>query len=431
MKYKGMICDRCGVEVTHSRVRTKRMGHIELVAPVVQCWYVRGPRGLLGKALGMNSESLEALIYRFLWVVTEAGTSPLRVGHVISEDERRDALVRYFGSSLMIDTGAEAIEALVRQSGLLAGAILRRIPVLPPNLRPLILLDDGNFVTSDVNDFYRRIINRNNRLKRLKELNAPEAIILNEKRELQKAVDALLDNARCKKPVTNVYHRPLASVSQFLCWLAKRDGTLRDGFYRRPADYSARTRLVADDDVTDFNACLLPERLAWSLYEPLVIAQLKAQGFSDTIKSARRMLERKDEEAHAALEAVCSSALVLAAPTYGPWPMVALRPRLTPELALKVRPELLDLIGWENLGQPVRLFAVLTTEATDEARERLLPSRLSAQTITDQSDQRESPFDVNEVNLIDHLTQWAAEGRSFPVGPEDHFLLGTGEAFDS
>ena len=377
MKYKGIVCDRCGVLVTHSRVRAKRIGHIELAAPVVQCWYIRGSPSLLGKALGMNVESLQRLIYRFLWVVTEPGTSPLPFGHVINEEERRDALIRYAYSGLMIETGAEAVEALTAPIGPDWRGRLPPPACAPATPAPIILLDDGNVATSNLNDLYRRVINRNNRLKKLIALNAPEVIILNERRELQIAVDALLDNGRCKEPVTSIYHRPLASVAQFLGWLAKRHGTLRDGFFRRPTDYSARTRLVVDDDSPSLDDCFLPARLAWDLYNPLVIAQLKAQGVSDTIKSAQRILERKGEEAHAALKSVLSSTLVLAAPTSGPWPLVALRPRLTPELALKVRPELLDLIGWQNLGQPVRLFAVLTTEATEDAREKLLPSRLS------------------------------------------------------
>jgi hypothetical protein len=437
MKYKEMTCDRCGVLVTHSRIRRKRTGHIELAAPVVHSWFFRGAACLLGEALGMDPESLDQVIHHQRDVVIEPGASPLRVGQTLDEEECRRAAGQYGEGGLRTDTGAEAVEALLERAAAASGkedplarAVLRRLPILPPDFRPLVLLDSGTFATSDLNDLYRRIINRNNRLRKLRDLNAPEVIIRNEKRTLQRDVEALLDNDRCPKPVVGSSHRPLVPVAGFLRRLAEEDGTLREGFLHRPADYSARTRLAVDD-TPDVDTCLLPERLAWDLYYPLVIARLKATGEADTIKSAKKLIGRRTEGACAAFGAVCAGAVVLASPAGGPCRLLALRVRPTGELALKVHPELLDRVGWDNLGRRVNLFAVLTAEAEDEAVERLLPSRLFAQDARDtQGEAPPSAFDVGEANLIDELARWASTGRSFPLTQGDHLLLCVRELLD-
>ncbi|HKI17673.1 MAG TPA: DNA-directed RNA polymerase subunit beta', partial [Isosphaeraceae bacterium] len=259
MKYKGMICDRCGVKVTHSRVRRKRMGHIELAAPVVHIWFFKAMPSRLGTLLDMRTTSLERIIYFQDYVVTDPGGTPLKERQLLTEEEFRKAKEQYkggqFGEEFQADMGAEAVRKLLMRLDLVALSkklrqelgetsskqkikdltkrlkvvealrdsdnhaewmVLECIPVIPPDLRPLVLLDSGNFATSDLNDLYRRIINRNNRLKKLVDLNAPEVIIRNEKRMLQQAVDALFDNNRCKRPVLGSSNRPLKSLTDMI-----------------------------------------------------------------------------------------------------------------------------------------------------------------------------------------------------------------------
>jgi hypothetical protein len=430
-KYKGMICDRCGVKIARSRVRSRRMGHIELAAPVVHSWFFRAAAGLLAQELGLDSESIDQVIHYGSFVVTDPGASPLQPGQILDEDERRLALERHGSAGLCVETGAEALEALLHRQGrtsALAGAVLRRLPVLPPDLRPLIRLESGNFANSDVNDLYRGVISRNRELRRLLDMNAPQVIIWNSRRNLQRAVEAVLDNDRRRPPVLGTSERALVSLARHLRWLAKRRGTLRDGFLQRSADFSARTRLTAEE-TPNLDSALLPERFAWDLYQPLLIARLRAIGAADTIKSAWRLIEKRSEVAREALETVCADALMLAAPSAGPWPLLALRLRLTSELALKVHPDLLDRIGWDNLGQRVNLFAVLTTEARAEAVERLLPSRLAVREGPTDIDPP-SAFDVGEAELIDELARWAATERSFPLSRADHLLLCAREVCD-
>ncbi len=260
MKYKGMICDRCGVKVTHSRVRRKRMGHIELAAPVVHIWFFKAMPSRLGTLLDMRTTSLERIVYFQDYVVVEPGDTPLKERHLLTEDEFRKAKEQYklggqYNEEFQADMGAEAVRKLLLRLDLVALSkqlrqelvetsskqkvkdltkrlkvvealrdsdnrpewmVLECIPVIPPDLRPLVLLDSGNFATSDLNDLYRRIINRNNRLKKLVDLNAPEVIIRNEKRMLQQAVDALFDNNRCKRPVLGSSNRPLKSLTDMI-----------------------------------------------------------------------------------------------------------------------------------------------------------------------------------------------------------------------
>jgi len=313
-KFKGIICDRCGVKVTHSRVRRKRMGHINLAAPVVHIWFFKAIPNRLGTLLAMKSADLEKIIYFQEYV----------------EEDFRDATNKY-GKAFKAAMGAEAIRALLENlnleeiSGQLTQAIIKTnskqkikdltkrlkiinqvknsknkphwmvmevIPVIPPDLRPLVLLERDNFATSDLNDLYRRIINRNNRLKKLMDLNAPEVIIRNEKRMLQQAVDSLMDNGRCRRSVLGSNNRPLKSLTDMI---KGKQGRFRENLLGKRVDYSARSVIVVGPDLKLYQ-CGLPKKIALELYQPFIIRKLKQHGLADTIKSAKRMIERRDEQ---------------------------------------------------------------------------------------------------------------------------------------
>src|SRR3712207_3150851 len=341
MKYKGMICDRCGVKVTHSRVRRKRMGHIELAAPVVHIWFFKAMPSRLGTLLDMKTTSLEKIIYFQDYVVVDPGETPLKEKQLLTEEEYRKGREQ-FGDGFDADMGAEAVKKLLERLDLvelsrqlradlvaqgqkdkplrqkqrdlvkrLKGGeglrdsgiggppnkpewmVLECIPVIPPDLRPLVLLDSGNFATSDLNDLYRRIINRNNRLKKLVDLNAPEVIIRNEKRMLQQSVDALFDNNRCKRPVLGSSNRPLKSLTDMI---KGKQGRFRENLLGKRVDYSARSVIVVSPSLK-LHQCGLPKKIALELFQPFIIRRLKELGHADTIKSAKKMLERKDDQA--------------------------------------------------------------------------------------------------------------------------------------
>ncbi|MFN9789028.1 MAG: DNA-directed RNA polymerase subunit beta', partial [Pirellulaceae bacterium] len=330
MKYKGMICDRCGVKVTHSRVRRKRMGHIELAAPVVHIWFFKAMPSRLGNLLEMKTSSLEKVIYFQDYVVIDKGDTDLEVQQLLTEEEYREKRTLY-GDRFQAEMGAEAIRKLLMNLNLVQLSedlrkemdtctskqrkkdlinrlklvesirdsdnrpewmVLDVIPVIPPDLRPLVLLDSGNFATSDLNDLYRRIINRNNRLRKLVDLNAPEVIIRNEKRMLQQSVDALFDNNRCKRPVLGSSNRPLKSLTDMI---KGKQGRFRENLLGKRVDYSARSVIVVGPRLR-LHQCGLPKKIALELYQPFIIRKLKELGHADTIKSAKKMLERKDEE---------------------------------------------------------------------------------------------------------------------------------------
>ncbi|MCK5225573.1 MAG: DNA-directed RNA polymerase subunit beta', partial [Planctomycetes bacterium] len=337
-KFKGIICDRCGVKVTHSRVRRKRMGHINLAAPVVHIWFFRAIPNKLGTLLCMKGADLEKIVYFQDYVVTDPGQSPLKQGQLISEEECRDALNKY-GSSFKAAMGAEAISDLLQNLDLTALSaqlrldmtktaskqkikdltkrlklvdsiktggnkpewmVLDVVPVIPPDLRPLVLLESGNFATSDLNDLYRRIINRNNRLKKLIDLNAPEVIIRNEKRMLQQAVDSLLDNNRCRRPVLGSNNRPLKSLTDMI---KGKQGRFRENLLGKRVDYSARSVIVVGPNLKLYQ-CGLPKKIALELYQPFIIRKLKQHGLADTIKSAKRMIESRSAAVWDVLEEV-------------------------------------------------------------------------------------------------------------------------------
>src|SRR6056297_1260073 len=404
MKYKGMICDRCGVKVTHSRVRRKRMGHIELAAPVVHIWFFKAMPSRLGNLLAMKTSSLEKVIYFQDYVVIEPGTTDLEPQQLLTEEEYRAARTQYGESSFQADMGAEAIRKLLTDLDLVQLSdelrkelketnskqkskdlinrlktveairdsdnkpewmVLDVIPVIPPDLRPLVLLDSGNFATSDLNDLYRRIINRNNRLRKLVDLNAPEVIIRNEKRMLQQSVDALFDNNRCKRPVLGSSNRPLKSLTDMI---KGKQGRFRENLLGKRVDYSARSVIVVGPRLR-LHQCGLPKKIALELYQPFIIRRLKELGHADTIKSAKKMLERKDEEVWDILEQVITNHPVLLnrAPTLHRMGIQAFEPTLVEGNAIHLHPLVCKGFNADFDGDQMAVHLPLSIEAQVEA----------------------------------------------------------------
>ncbi|RMH26226.1 MAG: DNA-directed RNA polymerase subunit beta' [Planctomycetota bacterium] len=407
-KYKGIICDRCGVKVTHSRVRRKRMGHINLAAPIVHIWFFKAIPSRLGNLLGMKTSDLEKVIYFQDYVVTDPGETDMTFQQVLTEDEHR-AMLEKWGYTFKALMGAEAIRELIEKTDFAALAEdLRRqlretrskqktkdlskrlklveqirhsdnnpawlvmdvIPVIPPDLRPLVLLESGNFATSDLNDLYRRIINRNNRLKKLMDLNAPEVIIRNEKRMLQQAVDALFDNGRCRRPVLGSSSRPLKSLTDMI---KGKQGRFRENLLGKRVDYSARSVIVVGPNLK-LNQCGLPKKIALELYQPFIIRRLKELGLADTIKSAKRMLERRDPEVWDVLEEVIDQHPVLLnrAPTLHRMGIQAFEPVLVEGNAIRVHPLVCTGFNADFDGDQMAVHLPLSIEAQAEAHVLML-----------------------------------------------------------
>jgi DNA-directed RNA polymerase subunit beta' len=404
MKYKGMICDRCGVKVTHSRVRRKRMGHIELAAPVVHIWFFKSMPSRLGALLNMKTTALEKVVYFQDYVVLDPGDTPLKPNQILTEEEARQARSKFGEGSFEIEMGAEAVKKLLGKLNLTElstklreelrttasqqkhkdlikrlkiveslrdsgnrpeWTVLDVIPVIPPDLRPLVLLDSGNFATSDLNDLYRRIINRNNRLKKLVDLNAPEVIIRNEKRMLQQSVDALFDNNRCKRPVLGSSNRPLKSLTDMI---KGKQGRFRENLLGKRVDYSARSVIVVGPELK-LNQCGLPKKVAIELFQPFVIRRLKELGHADTIKSAKRMLERKDDVVWDILDEVITNHPVLLnrAPTLHRMGIQAFEPMLIEGNAIKIHPLVCKGFNADFDGDQMAVHLPLSIEAQVEA----------------------------------------------------------------
>jgi len=404
MKHKGIVCDRCGVKVAHSRVRRQRMGHITLAAPVVHIWFFKVMPSRLSTLLEMKTTDLERIIYFQDYVVTDPGDTPLKRLQLLNELEYRAAEEQY-GDRFTAKMGAEAIRDLLRQLDLdrlsqeLRQAIkdtrsgqkhkdyikrlklveeirhsgnkpewmvLDVIPVIPPDLRPLVLLDSGNFATSDLNDLYRRIINRNNRLKKLIDLHTPEVIIRNEKRMLQHAVDALIDNARCKRSVLGSSNRPLKSLTDML---KGKPGRFRENLLGKRVDYSARSVIVVGPELK-LNQCGLPKKIALELYQPFIIRRLKERGYAETIKSAKKMIERRDDRVWDVLEEVIQNHPVLLnrAPTLHRMGIQAFQPVLIEGNAIKIHPLVCHGFNADFDGDAMSVHLPLSVEAQIEAK---------------------------------------------------------------
>ena len=407
-KYKGIICDRCQVKVTHSRVRRKRMGHINLAAPIVHIWFFKALPSRLGALLDVKTSDLEKVIYFQDYIVTEPGSAPLKRKQLLTEEEYRDAREKY-GDTFIAEMGAEAVKKLLNAIDLVTEGIKVRgdidktsskqkikdltkrlkmieavrnsensaewmvmdvIPVIPPDLRPLVLLESGNFATSDLNDLYRRIINRNNRLKKLVDLNAPEVIIRNEKRMLQQAVDALFDNGRCRRPVLGSSNRPLKSLTDMI---KGKQGRFRENLLGKRVDYSARSVIVVGPELK-LHQCGLPKKIALELFQPFIIRKLKDHGFADTIKSAKKMLERRDPEVWDILEEVIYQHPVLLnrAPTLHRMGIQAFEPVLVEGNAIKIHPLVCKGFNADFDGDQMAVHLPLSIEAQVEAHVLML-----------------------------------------------------------
>ncbi len=405
-KYKGIICDRCGVKVTHSRVRRKRMGHINLAAPVVHIWFFKAMPSRLGTLLEMKTSDLEKIVYFQDYVVVDPGTTDLDFKQVLTEEEKNAAVDKHGPAAFTAMMGAEAVRELLSPLKLdlhelsdelrqklgetkskqkqkdfskrlklveqIKGSsndpqwmVLDVVPVIPPDLRPLVMLESGNFATSDLNDLYRRIINRNNRLKKLMDLNAPEVIVRNEKRMLQQAVDALFDNGRCRRPVLGSSNRPLKSITDMI---KGKQGRFRENLLGKRVDYSARSVIVVGPELK-LHQCGLPKKIALELFQPFIIRKLKERGLADTIKSAKRMLERREIEVWDVLEEVIKNHPVLLnrAPTLHRMGIQAFEPVLVEGNAIKIHPLVCTGYNADFDGDQMAVHLPLSVEAQTEA----------------------------------------------------------------
>ena len=407
VRYKGIICDRCGVEVTRSKVRRDRMGHIELAAPVSHIWYFKGIPSRMGLLLDMSPRLLEKVLYFASYVVTDPGNTPLSKKQILTEPEYRESREKY-GAAFKAGMGAEAVKVLLEELDLDEMAkdlrtelrqcsgqrrirairrlevveafrksgnqpdwmILEVVPVIPPDLRPMVQLDGGRFATSDMNDLYRRVINRNNRLKRLLDLEAPDIIVRNEKRMLQEAVDALIDNGRRGRPVTGPGNRPLKSLSDLL---KGKQGRFRQNLLGKRVDYSGRSVIVVGPNL-HMHQCGLPKEMALELFKPFVMKRLVQLGFAHNIKSAKRMVERAREEVWDVLEEVIREHPVLLnrAPTLHRLGIQAFEPILVEGRAIQVHPLVCAAYNADFDGDQMAVHVPLSAEAQAEARVLML-----------------------------------------------------------
>ncbi len=411
LRYKGKICERCGVEVTKNKVRRDRMGHIELAAPVSHIWYFRGTPSRIGQMLDISPKRLEEVLYFTKYIVTNPGDTVLTKGQLLSEKEYTDMRERY-GNDFTAGMGAEAIKELLMEIDLdklsaelkeeLEGTqqgqkrlkLLKRldvveafrlsgnrpewmimdvIPVIPPDIRPMVLLDGGRFATSDLNDLYRRVINRNNRLKKMLDLNAPDIIVRNEKRMLQEAVDALIDNGRHGRAVTGPSNRPLKSLSDML---KGKQGRFRQNLLGKRVDYSGRSVIVVGPDLK-MDQCGLPKEMAIELFKPFVMKELVERGKANNIKSARKMVDRANDEVWDVLEDVIKDHPVLLnrAPTLHRLGIQAFMPVLVEGRAIKLHPLVCTAYNADFDGDQMAVHLPLSNEAQEEARTLMLAAR--------------------------------------------------------
>ena len=411
IKHKGITCDRCGVEVTRSSVRRERMGHIDLAVPVSHVWFFKAVPSRIGNLLQLNSRDLEKVLYYEEYIVIDPGTTPLKERELLNDDRYNEYRKKFGASSFTAKMGAEAIRDLFKKLDLdkLASKLQRDIkgskaghtqkknlkilkivesfkksgnkpewmimdvvPVIPPDLRPLVPLDGGRFATSDLNDLYRRVINRNNRLKKLLELNAPDVIIRNEKRMLQEAVDALFDNGRHGRPVLGPGNRPLKSLSDML---KGKQGRFRQNLLGKRVDYSGRSVIVIGPELK-LHECGLPKKMALELFEPFIIRKLKDKGFVHTIKSAKKMVEKTKLEVWDILDDVIKDHPVLLnrAPTLHRLGIQAFQPILIEGNAIKIHPLVCAAFNADFDGDQMAVHVPLSLEAQIESKVIMLAS---------------------------------------------------------
>src|SRR4249919_2174113 len=409
IKHRGVVCDRCGVEVTLARVRRERMGHIELAVPVCHIWFFKCMPSRIGLVLDMTARNLERVIYYEDYMVIDPGSTPLKQNQLLSEHEYREARETYGAEAFLAKMGAEAVrdalakvdlaeqiehlqtamtetkskqirKKLAKRIKLLQGLhssksrpewmILTVLPVIPPDLRPLVPLEGGRFATSDLNDLYRRVINRNNRLKNLLSLKTPEVIIRNEKRMLQEAVDALFDNGRHGRAVTGAGNRALKSVSDML---KGKSGRFRQNLLGKRVDYSGRSVIVIGPELK-LHQCGLPKKMALVLFEPFIIRRLKDLGYVHTVRSAKKMIERQTPEVWDILDEVTRGHPVLLnrAPTLHRLSIQAFEPQLIEGEAIRIHPLVCTAYNADFDGDQMAVHVPLSVEAQMEARMLML-----------------------------------------------------------
>src|SRR5689334_13666687 len=403
IRYRGVICDRCGVEVTQAKVRRERLGHIELAVPVSHIWFFKGVPSRIGHLLDMSIRDLESILYYESYVVIDPGTTGLKKKEIISEDKYLEIETEELGSGLQAKMGAEAIRDLLAEIDLedlsaelrnnakheksvqrkkemlkrlrIVEAfrqsknrpewmILQVIPVLPPDLRPLVPLEGGRFATSDLNDLYRRVINRNNRLKKLMEIRAPEVILRNEKRMLQEAVDALFDNGRRSRAVRGQGNRPLKSLSDML---KGKQGRFRQNLLGKRVDYSGRSVIVVGPELK-LHQCGLPKNMALELFKPFIIRKLEDRGFVQTVKSAKRLVERERPEVWDILGEIIQNHPVLLnrAPTLHRLGIQSFEPVLVEGKAIRIHPLVCQAFNADFDGDQMAVHVPLSFEAQIE-----------------------------------------------------------------
>ncbi|MEJ2684740.1 MAG: DNA-directed RNA polymerase subunit beta', partial [Candidatus Sulfobium sp.] len=404
MKHRGIVCDKCGVEVIQSKVRRERLGHIELATPVAHIWFLKGVPSRIGTLLDMTMRNLEKVLYFESYIVTDPGDTPLKAKELLGEEDYKKKSAEY-GTRFRAGMGAEAVRELLRgvdldtlavelKSKIKEAAsigvkkkltkrlkvveafrksgnkpewmIMDVIPVLPPDLRPLVPLEGGRFATSDLNDLYRRVINRNNRLKRLVELKAPSVIIKNEKRMLQEAVDALFDNGRRSKVLKTATKRPLKSLSDMI---KGKQGRFRQNLLGKRVDYSGRSVIVVGPELK-LHQCGLPKRMALELFKPFIFSKLEEKGHATTIKAAKKLVEKESPEVWDALEEVIRETPVLLnrAPTLHRLGIQAFDPVLVEGKAIKLHPLVCTAFNADFDGDQMAVHVPLSIEAQIEAR---------------------------------------------------------------
>ena len=405
MKYRGIICEKCGVEVTLSKVRRERMGHIDLASPVAHIWFLKSSPSRIGLLVDMTLKDLERVLYFEYFLVTEPGLTSLTKGQLLSEEDYDNALDEFGDESFEVSIGAEAIKKIltdmdlneeivkIREELIKTGSEIKRkklvkrlklvesfidsgskpewmilevVPVIPPELRPLVPLDGGRFATSDLNDLYRRVINRNNRLKRLIELRAPDIIIRNEKRMLQESVDALFDNGRRGRVITGVNKRPLKSLSDML---KGKQGRFRQNLLGKRVDYSGRSVIVVGPELK-LHQCGLPKKMALELFKPFIYSRLELYGLASTVKAAKRMVEKERPEVWDILEEVIREHPVMLnrAPTLHRLGIQAFEPVLIEGKAINLHPLVCTAFNADFDGDQMAVHVPLSLEAQLEAR---------------------------------------------------------------
>jgi len=404
IKHKGVICDRCGVEITQSRVRRERMGHIDLAVPVSHIWFFKCTPSRLGLVLDMTARALERILYYEDYVVVEPGDTALQEKQLLSEMEYREAQEKY-GDSFTARIGAEAVRDLMKKidlektlveldaamettrskqnrkkiskrmkvlEGFLTSntrpewMIMEVMPVIPPDLRPLVPLEGGRFATSDLNDLYRRVINRNNRLKNLLQLKTPDVIIRNEKRMLQEAVDAVIDNGRHGRAVAGAGNRPLKSLSDML---KGKGGRFRQNLLGKRVDYSGRSVIVIGPELK-LHQCGLPKKMALVLFEPFIIRRLKEMGVAHTVRSAKKLIDKQSDEVWAILEEITRDKTVMLnrAPTLHRLSIQSFEPTLVEGEAIQVHPLVCTAYNADFDGDQMAVHVPLSIEAQMESR---------------------------------------------------------------